>query len=379
VDSCQQAKLGDHGEHPRMQFMAIWKTKWGWRAEFVLNGKRVMAKGTFKYKDDARQWIKDEKKKLKEEKVIEKKEEDSRSSSQDKDTSYWYFSQKYLKVSKANHVKKTFKEKKSCLERFYEFVGDVNLFEIDPPIVLDYLNKRADVVSNNEANKDRKNLKAFFKWVQEIYGVMHDPTGPVRRMPHTKKQRRLIPIKDIYKVLLMSKGQFRVMLGSYWHTGARKTEVLRWTWADDINFEARWVRLGTRKNRDGEMQYEKLWMNDDLFKLLMWQWKNRHPTSAYVFCHMNPNSKFYGKPFTERRKKLKKLCDDAKVEPFGYHDIRHTVAKYLNDLQKVNLKKVQQVMRHRKQTTTEIYLEGNYTDTKDAMALLELKNLKNLS
>ena len=68
---------------------------------------------------------------------------------------------------------------------------------------------------------------------------------------------------------------------------------------------------------------------------------------------------------------------DAKVEPFGYHEIRHTVAKYLNDLQKVNLKKVQQVLRHRKQTTTEIYVEGNYTDTKDMMGLLELKNLEN--
>ena len=45
-------------------------------------------------------------------------------------------------------------------------------------------------------------------------------------------------------------------------TGARKSEVLRWTWADDINFDERWVRLGTRKNRTGEMTYEKLWMND---------------------------------------------------------------------------------------------------------------------
>ena len=47
------------------------------------------------------------------------------------------------------------------------------------------------------------------------------------------------------------------------------------------------------------------------------------------------------------------------------------------NLQKVNLKKVQQVLRHRKQTTTEIYVEGNYTDTRDVMGLLELKNLEN--
>jgi len=125
------------------------------------------------------------------------------------------------------------------------------------------------------------------------------------------------------------------------------------------------------------MTYEKLWMNDDLYKPLMWQWKNRHPASPYAFWHMNPKSKYYGKPYTERRKTLKKLCNEAKVEPFGYHDIRHAVPKYLNDLQKVNLKKVQRVLRHRKQTTTEVYVEGNYTDTRDVMGLLELKNLEN--
>jgi integrase len=127
------------------------------------------------------------------------------------------------------------------------------------------------------------------------------------------------------------------------------------------------------------MVYEKIWMHDDLEKLLIWQWKNRHPTSPYVFCHMNEKSKLYGKPYVARWKFLKKLCRQADVEPFGYHDIRHTVAKYLNGLQKVGLKKVQQALRHRKQTTTEIYVEGNYTDTKDAVKLLEIENVKNFS
>ena len=194
-----------------------------------------------------------------------------------------------------------------------------------------------------------------------------------------KKKWFNIFVMDILKVMLAAQGHDRVLIGSYWHTGARKGEVLRWTWADDINFDERWVRLGTKKSKTGEMVYEKLWMNDDLHKLLMWQWQNRHPTSPYVFCHMNPKSKFYGQPYKARWKLLKNLCKDAQVELFGYHDIRHTVAKYLNDLQKVNLKKVQQVLRHRRQTTTEIYVEGNYTDTKDAMTLLENKNLENFS
>jgi len=206
---------------------------------------------------------------------------------------------------------------------------------------------------------------------------MYDPTAPIKKKPHEKKPRRIIPIADILKVMLMAQGHDRTLLGTYWHTGARKGEALRLTWADDINFEERWVRLGTRKNRTREMEYKKVWMNDDLYNLLMWKWKNRHPRSPYVFCHMNPKDKRYGQRYVARWKMLKKLCKDAEVESFGYHDIRHTVAKYLNDLQKVDLKKVQQVLRHRKQTTTEIYVEGNYTDTRDVITLLELNNLEN--
>lgn len=47
---------------------------------------------------------------------------------------------------------------------------------------------------------------------------------------------------------------------------------------------------------------------------------------------------------------MKTLCNAV----LGSHGIRHIVAKYLNDLQKVNLKNVRQALRQRKQTTTEI-------------------------
>ena len=77
-----------------------------------------------------------------------------------------------------------------------------------------------------------------------------------------------------------------------------------------------------------------------------------------------------------RNKLLQKVCARAGVAKFGFHDIRHSVAKCLNDLHRVGLKKVQQVLRHRRQNTTEIYVEGNYTDTKDTLKLLEIEHLE---
>ncbi|ABW68537.1 tyrosine-type recombinase/integrase [Desulfosudis oleivorans] len=346
--------------------MSIWKTKWGYRAEFMHRGKRILAKGFFKYKDEARQWIKKEKE-------IAKNRQ--RYSSPD-NLSLWYLAQKYLADCKLNYSQKTFDEKEFCLTRFYNAVGDIDVTEIQPYTILDFINDRAIQQSNNAANKDRKNLKAFYSWLRDYYNILYDPVAVVRKKSHTTKTRRIIPIQDILKIIEAAEGQDRVMIEAYWHTGARKSEIFRWKWAEDINFEERWVRLGTRKSRDRAMSYEKLWMNDDLYQQLSWQWDNRFPDSPYVFCNLDERSEHYGKPYVSRQRFIKGLCKTAEVLTFNYHDLRHTVAKYLNDLQNVPLKKVQQVLRHQKQTTTEIYVAGNYTNTREVMSLLEIKELK---
>ena len=86
--------------------MAIWKTTWGYRADFLLNGERIRAKGFFKHKGEARQWVQDEKSRL--------KDNQQRFSSSGKDLAFWTLAQKYLADCKINFPKKTFDEKKSA-------------------------------------------------------------------------------------------------------------------------------------------------------------------------------------------------------------------------------------------------------------------------
>ena len=77
--------------------------------------------------------------------------------------------------------------------------------------------------------------------------IPHDPTSPIDIGKHTEKDRRIIPIKDILSVIMAAKEEERNLVGSYWHTGTRRGEALRWTCVDDINFEEKRVRLGTRE------------------------------------------------------------------------------------------------------------------------------------
>jgi hypothetical protein len=69
----------------------------------------------------------------------------------------------------------------------------------------------------------------------------------------------------------------------------------------------------------------------------------------------NLSRDFYGQPFSYRAHWLKKLCERARVEPFGLHAIRHLSASILDDAG-YPITFIQALLRHRRATTTAKYL-----------------------
>ena len=342
--------------------MPIWKTKYGWRTRVEVNGQKHYGP-TFKYKAQAQEWCQ-------EEKAHQKSLEPS-------NTSILSLADRYLDDVQANQTYKTYMEKRGALQRLVSAVGDVEPGQVTPIQVAELLNQRARV-SNNASNKDRKNIKAFYSWLRDYYGLMHDPTAPIKKKAYTKKARRLIPVADIFRIIMAAPMPEKALMACYWHTLARKGEILRLSWADDVNLEQRWIRLGTRKTRDGSMDYESLWINDDLYGVLAELWRKKDLSSPYLFpTYYQPDetgNNWKGEQRADRL--LRRLCQEAEVERFGFHDIRHSAAKYLADMQKVGSRRVQQVLRHHRLGTTEIYLEGHYTDTRSTLELLEESSQK---
>lgn len=343
--------------------MAIWKTKWGWRARFQHRGQSVYAPATFRYKAEAQAWVRDEKARLR-----------SRA-----DT-YGLVGliDMYLDQVQQEMALKTYQEKCGALGRLARAVGDVDPRDVDPPQVAALLLARAKAVSNHAANKDRKNIKSFYRWLQEIHGIMADPTGPIRQKPHEVARRRLVPLEDIFSVILAAPMPERALLAIYWHTGARRAEPLRLRW-EDVNLEQGWLRLGTRKVRGGGMSYERLPVNRDLAQLLGDLWRQRDKTSDYLFPGYFDGTRDNQAGTQRAHRLLKRLCARAGVQRFGFHDIRHTVASYLNDLGKVGLKRVQRLLRHQRQTTTEIYTQGSYSDLREEVAALEMARVQKVT
>jgi integrase len=85
-----------------------------------------------------------------------------------------------------------------------------------------------------------------------------------------------------------------------------------------------------------------------------------HPTADkdHVFLCLDKFSfcgEYYGKPFKHRQHSMKKLCNRAKVKPFGFHAIRHLTASIL--YKKGNpVSAIQAILRHKSPNTTTRYL-----------------------
>ena len=245
---------------------------------------------------------------------------------------------KYLADAELSFSKKTFQAKQYlCRLVLAAWGADMQVDNITPAMVSAFINAQAATRSNDAANKDRKNLLAMWHWGMDILKIKNNPlTKEIRKKPHDRAPQYVPPTEDILRILQVANREERIFLDCYLQTGARRSEIFRLTWADDVNFERQEVRLGTRKTKDGSMEYEWIPMSSDLYESLMWWYKNRPiRDTQYVFVDTNPGA-HYGQPYSTRRRFLAGLCDRAGIKQFGFHSLRRYVATCLADTHKIS-------------------------------------------
>ncbi len=283
------------------------------------------------------------------------------------------FCNRYLDDAKLRYTRKTYIEKNTLCNKILKVWGSLTVVEITPEMIQKYLAERAHTGSANLHNKDRKNLMAMWNWGMKILGLERNPVAPIEPLPHDRKSQYTPPTEDVLRVIAVANREERIFLNCYLHTGARRSEIFRWTWNEDINFEKREVRLGTRKTRGGSMEYEWLPMSDMLYDEL-WSWWMNRPIKDTPYVFVSTSNRHYGKAFTTRRRFMKSLCKRAGVKEFGFHGLRRYVASFLADTHKVSAKTIQRILRHKNLATTERYIHNINRDLAGVMNLLAEKS-----
>ena len=350
-----------------------YKDRGKWRGVVKTGGKRVAQK-LFTLKKDAAEWERQKGKEL-------KKREQRLQGGLD----LLSFCSKYLIFSERFRPKVK-EEKKSVCERILKEWGrDTPVDEITVEMAEDYLLKQKQLRSANASNKERKNLHAMWQKGTKTWGVPRNIFIDIEKFPHDR-QPQFTPSPDqVLKVIMAATRKERLLLITYIQTGARRSELFRWTWVEDINFDKRQYRLGTRKTRDGSMQHEWFKMSNELHEELSWWWENRPiKNSPYVFTDDQPGP-HYGKPYKARRRFMAGLCMRA-FDPackshkkytgpvFGFHALRRFCASCLADAGK-STNAIRRLLRHKNIRTTELYIQNINDDMQDVADALETSKL----
>ncbi len=310
-----------------------YKARGGWRAEVRIGDKRETK--WFPSKRDALSWESATRKEMK-----TRKPKTS--------TGLLSLCNEYLTYVQ-RFSKSTYSHKKTLCKRILKAWGDMDVYAVTPKICLTYLDERA-TMSGNAANEDLHDLKAMFNYFKRIHSIQHNPLLHIDEYSHDVVPPYVPPREDILKLLLVTKGQDRAMLDVFRYTAARRSEVMRLTW-EDVDFQARTIRLKTHKNRKGQWKAYYVPMSDALYQSLQAHWKKRDKESSYVFTHK-------GKPYARREDWLIRLCDKAKIKPFGFHSFRRAFASSIMATGKASLKDVSLLLGHSSVRNTELYLRS---------------------
>jgi len=153
---------------------------------------------------------------------------------------------------------------------------------------------------------------------------------------------------------------------------ARVGEVNRLTW-DDVNLEARYVVLYTRKKKGGHLTPRKIPMTRRLFEILSRLNEQRDPVKPWVFWHKywsRQDRRFVEGPYRNRNRLMKKLCAKAGVRHFSFHALRHSGASMMEG-RNVPVGTIQSILGHENRSTTEIYLHTLGDSERKAIAIFE--------
>ncbi len=340
--------------------MSTWKDRRRkhWRYRFQYQGENYYGKG-YKTERESKAAEAEHRKQL--------KEKSKKSTVMD----FSRLADKYLTFMEKRIASKVYKYKKLVYAEFMKYHGDLPVDEITPDIVDKYLSTRK---TNNIYNMHRKDLSALFVYAKNTLKLgITNPCFEIPKLPHTPVKKPTPTEKEILMMIAAATpGDESDILMTCIHCLGRIDEVLRLTW-DDVNFDQRSITLWTRKRKNGEYESDVLPMNEDLYAILKNRWEKKKQ-NKWVFYNEETEDRFFHRP-----KMMRSICRRAGIKPigkgmrkiekgkrkgqkeefdlyYGFHSLRHFMATYLSDTEKVSLKRISGLLRHKNLKTTEIYL-----------------------
>ncbi|MEW6381019.1 MAG: tyrosine-type recombinase/integrase [bacterium] len=334
----------------------------GWRYDFTLNGKR--------YTDT---WF-STKREVKEAEARKKEEINNPKPIIETPTDMVFLDLVNIRLDyvKAYNSEDHYRDYRWLSKGWVKRWGKMPCCEITQDMVQRYILEIRRKISAYTANKNIRDLRATFNFGKKKRLIRCNPVDGIEFLPEEKKVKYVPPAEDIDRVIEAADPDTQDYLWVLRETMGRMSEINRMSW-DDVNLEMRFVILYTRKKKGGHLTPRKVPMTEKLHQVLSERYFQRDMTKPWVFWHTywsrRAGSMKHG-PYLNRHKFMKTLCKKAGVKYFRFHPLRHSGASIM-DNNNVPIRRIQKILGHENQKTTEIYLHSIGEQERLAMAVYE--------
>jgi len=282
-----------------------------------------------------------------------------------------------LKTSKAclrylEHCKRrgfnlnTYRYKANIYKKMIQYwEQDPGVDLVDSIIIENFLDHIFDSHSGKTANRYKREIKSLFNYLKKRHYIVIDPTSPIDDYKEESFRKYVPPSEDIHAVLKIANEFELDIIRTVFHTAARSGEI-RNIKIDDVDFKNNSLRLWTRKRKNSLLEADSIDMSKSLKMILINKLKLR--STEYPWIFQNTKGQQLSKQNID--KIMPRICKLAKVKPFGLHSIRHYIAVQLA-LKNWPLIKIQKFLRHKRATTTDIYLRSLIQIKTDGASIID--------
>ncbi len=271
---------------------------------------------------------------------------------------------KYVNDYAKQHKKSWAKDAERLKNHLIPFFGSLIVTDITPKIISAYKGHRyAQGVKAATINRELAILKHMYTIAVKEWEWCRD--NPVKRVSMEKEGQprdRWLTYGEEKRLMEACLGRLQEIVTFALNTGMRQGEILSLKW-QDVNLFSGVATLQETKN--GERRAIPL--NRTVWELLKAKSKIWYLASDYVFTS-SVWTKIDG---GNLRADFMKALKTAKIEGFCFHDLRHTFATRLVQ-RGIDLYKVQKLLGHRDNKTTQRYSHHYPESLRDGVDVLDL-------
>jgi integrase len=268
----------------------------------------------------------------------------------------------------AKENKRSWKSDESRLKPILAYFGSKKMLDINPFLVEKYKVTRSKVVTVRGKERSRASVNRELELLSRIYSLAISNrevrNNPVSEVDHYKgevrRSRYLLPDEEerLMEQFTGKRAHLRLIVLVALHTGMRLGEILKLR-RRELDFH-RGEILVTRTKTDEDRRVP---MNDSLYQELVSHCAEL--ASEYVFA--NPETE---RPLVCIKRAFEKALEDASIEDFRFHDLRHTAATRMGEAG-IDPFTIAAILGHKSIAMTASYTHATQQAKRRAVAALE--------